>query len=172
MSALAAAVRYNNSLPDQGVSVPSSPINTARERLLPIAQPSTGPTQAAVQGMVQSAAGTIIGTIDSYGGGTYVGDLSREGLPHGKGKLTKPNHESYDGYWRNGEKHGEGTEQIPLNPHDEDPSVFQTSMGNWEWDKKHGEFKVVCLGSVTYESYDQGLRQECCCTTEDCCTIL
>ena len=61
------------------------------------------------------------------GGQTYVGQLNDSGLPHGKGMMTSPDGNSYDGDWKDGKKHGKG--------------VFTFGEGSqWKGDKYDGDY--------------------------------
>ena len=39
----------------------------------------------------------------------YVGEKSKTGEPHGLGTMTYSNGEAYEGYFKDGKRHGQGT---------------------------------------------------------------
>ena len=65
------------------------------------------------------------------------------GKPHGKGKMTWPDDEMYEGYWKNGMMHGTGKYTFYL-----DRSVYE---GDFLHDKKNGKGKQTWDDGDIYE---------------------
>jgi len=72
---------------------------------------------------------------------TYVGDF-KDGLAHGRGKVTFDDGSTYEGDWLDDKKHGKG--KYIYN----DGSMYE---GDWLDDQRHGQGKVTYDDGSTYE---------------------
>ena len=75
-------------------------------------------------------------------GVAYTGGYDAAGLPHGNGKMTFKDGDTYEGEYMNGERHGQGTEMIGDSWDDE--IVSTVYVGTFHHNQRHG------LGKMTY----------------------
>ena len=68
----------------------------------------------------------------------------------GKGLATYPTGDTYDGYFKDGIRHGKGTYTYSTKGGEE---VKDTYVGDWEDNKKHGIGKQVYNGVGEYNGY-------------------
>ena len=78
---------------------------------------------------------------DGNAAGSYIGQ-SKDGKPHGKGKMVFANGDEYDGGWKDGKMHGEGVCEYA------NGSVYK---GAWENGKMNGRGEVVFANGNKYE---------------------
>lgn len=72
---------------------------------------------------------------------TYVGDF-KDGLAHGRGKVTFDDGSTYEGDWLDDKKHGKGKYTYP------DDKFYE---GDWLSDQRHGQGKVTYDNDDVYE---------------------
>lgn len=118
-------------------------------------------------------------TIEYYNGDRYEGQKDKQGRPHGHGVYTHHTQDDqiqqgqYDGEWKDGEKHGNGTHRYrngdvyqgswkkgkrdgdhgkytyrKRNPHQETSAEYE---GEWKNDKRHGQGIMIFSNGDKYQ---------------------
>ena len=91
--------------------------------------------------------------------GTYTGELV-DGWPHGQGKLTWENGQSYEGEWAAGIMHGHGTELYYPPAEVTNNLVVEVSyIGEWVYGQRHGKgIATYSDGSVAEVVWEYGTQ--------------
>lgn len=95
-----------------------------------------------------------------YGGGSYVGQVNRDLLPHGNGKLTFVGGSYYEGQWENGKKHGRGT-SVEVSELSKGKFTEHIFDGEWANDEIQGQLRAV--GTRTTEIETTSRNADGCC---------
>ena len=72
----------------------------------------------------------------------YYGQ-TKNGARHGKGRMTWPNGNVYDGLWENGRANGYG--ELSINDENDPEKFGNRYLGEWKNDLKHGVMKKISL---------------------------